>query len=72
MEAVLEDMERLREWGVQDVDRAILNRWEHAGIDIAHAQMAYDVAQQFVTTPELREELRRVFIMRLQQQTGAV
>jgi hypothetical protein len=72
MESVREDMERLRAWGVEDVDRAILNRWEHAGVDIGHAQMAYDVAQQFATTPELKEETRRVFIMRLQQQTGSV
>jgi pyrroloquinoline quinone (PQQ) biosynthesis protein C len=72
MEGIAEDVQRLREWGVQDVDRTILNRWEHAGVDVAHAQMAYDVAQEYITTPEMREEMRRVFILRLQQQTNAV
>lgn len=69
MANIEEDAQRLREWGVQDVDRALLNRWEHAGIDVAHAQMAYDVAQEYGKDPQLREEIRKACILRLYNQT---
>ena len=65
-----EDAKRLAEWGVVDVERALLNRWEHAGIDVDHAQMAYDVADEFITTPEMQQKMAEVFKLRLQMRTG--
>lgn len=62
-----EDRKRLESWGVQDLDRALLNRWEHAGIDVDHAQMAYDAAD-LLKAPEEQEEMRKVSKLRLQDQ----
>jgi pyrroloquinoline quinone (PQQ) biosynthesis protein C len=69
--AIEEDRKRFREWGVADVDRALENRHEHAGVDIDHADFNENVVRQFVITPELRDEMRRVFILRLQNFSGA-
>jgi pyrroloquinoline quinone (PQQ) biosynthesis protein C len=69
--AIEEDRKRFLEWGIADVDRALENRHEHAGVDIDHADFNEDVVRQFVNTPELRDEMRRVFILRLQNFSGA-
>ncbi|HEY7063662.1 MAG TPA: hypothetical protein VII06_19445 [Chloroflexota bacterium] len=69
--AIEEDRKRFREWGVAEVDKALENRHEHAGIDVDHADFNEDVVRQFVTTPELQDEMRRVFILRLQMFSGA-
>ena len=65
-----EDRKRFEDWGIPDVDKALENRHEHAGIDIDHANFNEDVVRAFVTTPELREEMRRAYILRLQQVSG--
>ena len=65
-----EDRKRFEDWGIADVDKALMNRWEHAGIDIDHANFNEDVARLFLTTPELQEEMRKVFILRLQMLAG--
>lgn len=62
-----EDRTRWAEMGVTDVDRALMNRQEHAGIDVDHADFGKDVVRRFVRTPELREQLRRGFLMRFYQ-----
>ena len=69
--AIEEDRKRFREWGIADVDKALENRHEHAGVDIDHADFNENVVRQFVNTPELRDEMRRVFILRLQNFSGA-
>lgn len=61
---VEEDRKRLEGWGVQDLDRALMNRWEHAGIDVDHAQMAYDAAD-LIDDPEVEEACRRACILRM-------
>ena len=69
--AIEEDRKRFLDWGIADVDRALENRHEHAGVDIDHADFNENVVRQFVNTPELRDEMRRVFILRLQNFSGA-
>jgi pyrroloquinoline quinone (PQQ) biosynthesis protein C len=69
--AIEEDRKRFIEWGVPDVDRALENRHEHAGVDVDHADFNEHVVRQFVTTPELQDEMRRVFMLRLQMFSGA-
>jgi pyrroloquinoline quinone (PQQ) biosynthesis protein C len=58
------DRKRWAEMGVKDVDRALMNRQEHAGIDVDHAEFGREVVRQHVTTPELRAAMRRAFVMR--------
>lgn len=67
IEAIDQDAERFREWGVPDVERALLNRREHAGIDVEHAEFNERVIKQYCTTPKLQAQIRQVFILRLQQ-----
>jgi pyrroloquinoline quinone (PQQ) biosynthesis protein C len=69
--AIAEDEKRFQEWGVANVEQALENRREHAGVDIDHADFNEDVVRQFVSTPELQDEMRRVFILRLQMFSGA-
>lgn len=59
-----QDKKRLAEWGVQDIEKALLNRFEHAGIDVEHAQFGVHVVREYVDTPELQDEMRRVFLLR--------
>jgi pyrroloquinoline quinone (PQQ) biosynthesis protein C len=61
------DRKRWAEMGVQDVDRALMNRQEHAGIDVDHAEFGQQVVKRFVTTPEQKDQLRRGFRMRFYQ-----
>lgn len=69
--AIERDRARFREWGITDVDNALMNRFEHAGIDIDHADFNEDVVRTFVTAPELQDEMRRAFQLRLQMVAGA-
>lgn len=68
--AIERDRQRFIEWGVEDPHRALENRHEHAGIDIDHADFNEEVARRFVTTPELQEELRKAYVLRLQMTSG--
>lgn len=70
MEAIEKDAVKLREWGIEDVDKALMNRVEHAGIDAEHAEFNKRVIMTYCTTPELQEEIRQVFILRLQQRAA--
>jgi pyrroloquinoline quinone (PQQ) biosynthesis protein C len=54
-------------WDIDDVDRALANAIEHAGVDIEHSEFGVNVVKEFVTTPELQDELRRAFILTLHQ-----
>jgi pyrroloquinoline quinone (PQQ) biosynthesis protein C len=69
--AIARDRERFLQWGVPDVDKALANRLEHAGIDVDHADFNAEVVRRFCTTAELQDEMRRAFILRLQQTSGA-
>ena len=70
LEAIERDRQRFIEWGVEDPKRALENRHEHAGIDIDHADFNEAVARSFVNTPELQEDLRKAYILRLQMTSG--
>jgi hypothetical protein len=69
--AVERDRARFCEWRIPDVDNALMNRLEHAGVDIDHAEFNEEVVRKFVTTPELQDEMRRAFRLRLQMVAGA-
>ena len=71
LEAIERDRQRFTEWGVPDVDKALMNRYEHAGVDIEHGEFNAATVRRFVTTPELQEDMRRAFILRLQNNAGA-
>ena len=70
----LEELERLKaklaEWGVEDVDRAVLNKEEHAGVDEDHAEFNAEVVRDFVTTSERQDDLRQAYKLRLQSRGG--
>lgn len=68
IQGVEETKKKYIEWGIADPDKGLLNRLEHAGIDVEHADFNEAVIRQFVTTPELKEQMRRAFILRLQNQ----
>jgi pyrroloquinoline quinone (PQQ) biosynthesis protein C len=70
MRAIDEDAKRFKEWGVPDVDNALLNRKEHAGIDVEHAEFNERVIRKYCTTPELQDQIRQIFILRLQQRAA--
>jgi pyrroloquinoline quinone (PQQ) biosynthesis protein C len=71
LEAIARDRERFVEWGVDDPDKALMNRFEHAGVDIEHGEFNANTVRRFVTTPELQDEMRKAFIIRLQNTAGA-
>jgi hypothetical protein len=56
------------EWGAEDPDKAILNRYEHAGIDVEHGDFNFEIVRRFCNTPELQDAMRQAFILRLHQQ----
>lgn len=69
--AIERDRARFAEWGIEDVDNALMNRHEHAGIDIDHADFNEMVVRRFVTAPELQDQMRQTFELRLQMVSGA-
>ena len=53
--------------GVKNLDRALAFKTEHAsGTDVGHADFNAEVVKEHVNTPELQEEMRKVFVLRLQ------
>ena len=72
LDAIERDRQRFQEWGVDDIDRALMNRFEHAGIDIDHANFNEDVVREFCTTPENQDQMQQVFELRLQMTSGGV
>ena len=67
MKAIDEDAESFRKWGMPHIEEALMNRKEHAGIDVEHAEFNERVIKEYCTTPKLQEQIRQVFILRLQQ-----
>ncbi len=67
MLAIENDAETFRNWGMPHIEEALLNRKEHAGIDVEHAEFNERVIKEYCTTPRLQEQIRQVFILRLQQ-----
>lgn len=52
--------------GIKNLDRALKFKVEHAsGTDVGHAEFNARVVSQYVNTPELQDEMRKVFILRL-------
>ncbi len=56
------------EMGIKNLDNALWFASEHAEVDIDHTEFNEKVIKQFVNTPELQYELRKAFILRLQNQ----
>lgn len=71
LKAVAEDRERFAAWGIENPDRALMNRYEHAGVDIDHADFNEHVVRHFATTPRRQDDMRRAFATRLQMLAGA-
>ncbi|MEX2598463.1 MAG: hypothetical protein WD533_02290 [Dehalococcoidia bacterium] len=69
--AIERDRQRFKDWGVPDVDKALMNRFEHAGVDVEHGDFNIDTVKKFVTTPELQADMRKAFILRLHMAAGA-
>jgi pyrroloquinoline quinone (PQQ) biosynthesis protein C len=53
--------------GIENLDRALAFETEHAGVDVDHAEIAVTVLRKFINTPELQDEMRRAYILTLQQ-----
>jgi pyrroloquinoline quinone (PQQ) biosynthesis protein C len=70
-EAIERDRQRFEEWGVPQVDKALMNRLEHAGIDVDHADFNAEVVRRFCTTAERQDDMRKAFILRLHNTSGA-
>lgn len=70
MASIEQDAARFKEWGVPNIEEALMNRKEHAGIDVEHAEFNERVIKEYCTTSKLQEQLRQVFILRLQQRTA--
>ena len=52
--------------GVKNMERAMAFKEEHAsGTDVGHATFNAEVVKEHVNTPELQDEMRRVFALRL-------
>lgn len=54
--------------GIENVNKALWFASEHADVDIDHTDFNERVIRDYVDTPELQDELRRAFILRLQNQ----
>jgi pyrroloquinoline quinone (PQQ) biosynthesis protein C len=59
--------QQYRAMGIENVERALAFEIEHAAVDVDHAQLAVRAIREFITTPELQDELRRAYILTLQQ-----
>jgi pyrroloquinoline quinone (PQQ) biosynthesis protein C len=70
LEAIEHDRQRFEDWGVPDVERALMNRFEHAGIDVEHADFNEEIVRRFCTTPELQRQMLQVFELRFQMGAG--
>jgi pyrroloquinoline quinone (PQQ) biosynthesis protein C len=67
---LLEEIEILRReytaMGIKDVERALAIRIEHAGVDVEHSEFGANVVRYHVNTPELKDQMRRAFILTIQ------
>ncbi len=53
--------------GIENVDRVMMRDVLHADVDLDHATFDAEVIRDFCDTPELQEEMRKAFILRIQQ-----
>jgi hypothetical protein len=67
--ALDEARELYEQLGIKNIDRAMQNQLEHSpiGADDDHVVFGENMTREFVNTPELQEQLRKVFILRLHQ-----
>ena len=67
---LLKEIETLREeyqaMGIKNVERALAIHIEHSGVDVEHSEFGANVVRQHVNTPELKDAMRKAFIMTLQ------
>ena len=68
---LLDHIEELKKeyasFGVDDVDKALAFEIEHAGVDVDHAEIAVTAIRKYINTPELQDEMRRAYLLTLQQ-----
>lgn len=67
LQAIEEKRELYQELGVRDVERALVRDVEHSGVDIDHAEFDAHIIRTYVTDPEVKEEMKQAFILRLSQ-----
>jgi pyrroloquinoline quinone (PQQ) biosynthesis protein C len=66
MQREIEDLKReYAAMGIEDLDTALANTIEHASVDVHHAKLAMNTVRQYITTPELQDEMRRAYILTL-------
>ena len=69
--AELEELrQQFREWGIEDLEKAMANRAVHAEADEDHGSFNQWVIRDYCNTPELQEEMRKVFILRAHSRLG--
>jgi pyrroloquinoline quinone (PQQ) biosynthesis protein C len=70
--ALLDEIEHLRQaytaMGVADVERALISKTVHAGVDVEHANFDADVIRDHVTTPALQQQMRDAFLLTIQKE----
>jgi pyrroloquinoline quinone (PQQ) biosynthesis protein C len=68
---LLDNIEQLKreyaEMGIEDVDHALGFEIEHAAVDVEHAEIAVKAIREYINTPELQDEMRRIYILTMQQ-----
>lgn len=73
---LLEQIEQQRKeyaaMGIKDVERALASAIEHSGVDVEHSEFGASVVRQFVDTPEMQDEMRRVFTIALKSRGSRV
>lgn len=71
-EVLLRELEQARRdyeaMGISDVDRALVSKTLHSGVDVDHANFDADVIRDYVDTSELQDEMRRAFILTIQKE----
>lgn len=71
-EVLLRELEQARKdyeaMGIRDVDRALVSKRLHAGVDVEHANFDAEIIQDYVDTPELQDEMRQAFILTIQKE----
>ena len=69
-EQIREMRTQFKEWGVKDLDKALMNAIEHAGVDIDHATISADAVRLFCDTPEKKDSMREAYMLSLQFHSG--
>lgn len=68
-EKLLREIDEVKEdyaaLGIENVERAVALRVEHAAADMKHGSFSGRIVRDFVTTPEVQDAFRRAFLLNL-------